>query len=52
MAAPVREAAICAGVFVLSGLGSAHSQAGFGGRCGCSRPRCGDGAAYLAVATF
>jgi len=29
-AAPVRDAAICAGVFILSGLGSAHSWAGFG----------------------
>ncbi len=29
-AAPVREAAICAAVFVLSGLGSAHAWAAFG----------------------
>ncbi|MGF1660462.1 MAG: LysE family translocator [Rubrimonas sp.] len=29
-AAPLREAAICAGVFALSGLGSAHAWAGFG----------------------
>ena len=29
-AAPLREAAICAGVFVISGLGSAHGWAAFG----------------------
>lgn len=33
-AAPVREAALCAGVFVLSGLGSAHAWAGLGAAIG------------------